>query len=132
MSISGWLMGHMRIRSAMVAAGGRLGQVGLWTARQEDALAGIPSSAGVLRLQPTRLRVRLCRPSPVVNKGGSIPPATTRLVPQEGAMQEILFVVEEAEDGSHRASAAGAADVTPFIGPGLMRVGGCGHAAASC
>ncbi len=24
------------------------------------------------------------------------------------------------------------ADVTPFIGPGLMRVGGCGHAAAPC
>jgi hypothetical protein len=24
------------------------------------------------------------------------------------------------------------ADVTPFIGPGLMRVGGCGHAAALC
>jgi len=23
-------------------------------------------------------------------------------------------------------------DVTPFIGPGLMRVGGCGHAAAPC
>jgi len=23
-------------------------------------------------------------------------------------------------------------DVTPFIGPGLMRVGGCGHAAARC
>jgi hypothetical protein len=25
-----------------------------------------------------------------------------------------------------------APDVTPFIGPGLMRVGGCGHAAAPC
>ena len=23
-------------------------------------------------------------------------------------------------------------DVTPFVGPGLMRVGGCGHAAAPC
>ena len=23
-------------------------------------------------------------------------------------------------------------DVTPFIGPGLLRVGGCGHAAAPC
>ncbi len=23
-------------------------------------------------------------------------------------------------------------DVTPLIGPGLMRVGGCGHAAAPC
>ena len=40
---------------------------------------------------------------------GSIPPTTARLVPLEGAMQEILFVVEEAEDGSYRASAAGAA-----------------------
>ena len=28
--------------------------------------------------------------------------------------------------------AVGAFDVTPFIGPGLMRVGGCGHAAAPC
>jgi len=27
---------------------------------------------------------------------------------------------------------AGASDVTPFIGPGLMRVGGCGHAATPC
>jgi len=24
------------------------------------------------------------------------------------------------------------ADVPPFVGPGLMRVGGCGHAAAPC
>ncbi|WP_432785600.1 hypothetical protein AAJV73_04330 [Cyanobium sp. BSA11S] len=40
---------------------------------------------------------------------GSIPPTTARLVLSEGAMQEILFVVEEAEDGSYRASAAGAA-----------------------
>ena len=23
-------------------------------------------------------------------------------------------------------------DVTPFVGPGLMRVGGCSHAAAPC
>jgi hypothetical protein len=29
-------------------------------------------------------------------------------------------------------SATSASDVTPFIGPGLMRVGGCGHAAAPC
>jgi hypothetical protein len=40
---------------------------------------------------------------------GSIPPTTARLVSLEGAMQEILFVVEEAEDGSYRASAAAAA-----------------------
>ncbi len=40
---------------------------------------------------------------------GSIPPATARLVPLESIMQEILFVVEEAEDGSFRASAAAAA-----------------------
>ena len=26
----------------------------------------------------------------------------------------------------------GLLDVTPFVGPGLMRVGGCGHAAAPC
>jgi hypothetical protein len=36
-------------------------------------------------------------------------PTTARLVPLEGVMQEILFVVEEAEDGSFRASAAAAA-----------------------
>jgi len=40
---------------------------------------------------------------------GSIPPTTARLESLEGAMQEILFVVEEAEDGSYRASAAAAA-----------------------
>ena len=34
---------------------------------------------------------------------------TARLVPLEGFMQDILFVVEEAEDGSFRASAAAAA-----------------------
>ncbi|CAK6694807.1 hypothetical protein IFHNHDMJ_01700 [Synechococcus sp. CBW1107] len=39
----------------------------------------------------------------------SILPTTARLVPLEGVMQEILFVVEEAEDGSFRASAAAAA-----------------------
>jgi hypothetical protein len=40
---------------------------------------------------------------------GNIPLTTVRLGPVEGAMQEILFVVEEAEDGSYRASAAAAA-----------------------
>jgi streptomycin 6-kinase len=40
---------------------------------------------------------------------GSISPTTARLVPLEGAVQEILFVVEEPEDGSYRASAAAAA-----------------------
>ena len=40
---------------------------------------------------------------------GNLPTTTARLVPLEGAMQEILFVVEEAEDGSYRASAAAAA-----------------------
>jgi hypothetical protein len=25
-----------------------------------------------------------------------------------------------------------ATDVTPFVGPGVMRVGGCGHAATPC
>lgn len=39
----------------------------------------------------------------------SILPTTARLVLLEGVMQEILFVVEEAEDGSFRASAAAAA-----------------------
>ena len=39
----------------------------------------------------------------------SIPPTAVRLGPFESAMQEILFLVEEAEDGSFRASAAAAA-----------------------
>jgi len=38
-----------------------------------------------------------------------MPPTPVRLVIAEVAMQEILFVVEEAEDGSFRASAASAA-----------------------
>jgi hypothetical protein len=48
----------------MVAAAGRPGQVWFWAARQAIALAGIPCGVGVLRLQPTRLRVLVCRPSP--------------------------------------------------------------------
>jgi hypothetical protein len=31
-----------------------------------------------------------------------------------------------------RLESLGTSDVTPFIGPGLVRVGGCGHAAAPC
>ena len=81
----------------MLAADGRPGQVWCWAARQAIATAGNPSGVGAWRLQPTRLRAWLCRPT------------TARLVPSEGAMQEILFVVEEAEDGSYRASAAAAA-----------------------
>ena len=34
--------------------------------------------------------------------------------------------------GSWRGSTLSTCDVTPFIGPGLMRVGGCGHAATPC
>jgi len=48
-------------------------------------------------------------PQPVGPDTGSIPPTTATLVSFGGAMQEILFVVEEAEDGSYRASAAAAA-----------------------
>jgi hypothetical protein len=48
----------------MLAAAGLQGQVWLWTARQEGDPAGIPSGVGVLRLQPTRLRVLVCRLSP--------------------------------------------------------------------
>ena len=40
---------------------------------------------------------------------GSILLTTARLVPLEVAMQEILFVAEESEDGSYRSSAAAAA-----------------------
>jgi hypothetical protein len=46
----------------MVAAAGRPGQVWFWAAGQAIAPDGIPSGVGVLRLQPTRLRVWLCRP----------------------------------------------------------------------
>ncbi len=48
----------------MVAAAGFQGQVWFWAARQEEASAGIPSGVGVMRLQPARLRVWVCRPTP--------------------------------------------------------------------
>ena len=65
---------------------------------------------GVWRLQLTGIRVWLCRPSPFAQTGtASIPPTAVRLVPLESAMQEILFLVDEAEDGSFQASAAAAA-----------------------
>ena len=47
----------------MLAAAGRPGHVWFWAARQAIAPAGIPSGVGVMRLQPTRLRVWVCRPS---------------------------------------------------------------------
>jgi hypothetical protein len=47
----------------MVAAAGRPGQVWCGAARQAIAPAGISSGVSVLRLQTTRLRVWLCRPS---------------------------------------------------------------------
>ena len=34
--------------------------------------------------------------------------------------------------GGHHCNLISGHDVTPFVGPGLMRVGGCGHAAAPC
>ena len=49
----------------MVAVAGRSDQVGFWAARQAGAPAGIPSGVSAQRLQPTRLRVWLCRPSPL-------------------------------------------------------------------
>ena len=48
-------------------------------------------------------------PQSIRPERGSLPPTTARLVPLEGAQQEILFVVEEAEDRSFWASAAAAA-----------------------
>lgn len=48
----------------MLAAAGRPGQVWFWAARQAGAPAEIPSGVGVIRLQPTRLRVWVGRPSP--------------------------------------------------------------------
>ena len=56
----GGVWGH----GAIVAAPERLDQVCLWAARQAGTPAGIPSGVIALRLQPTRLRVWLCRPSP--------------------------------------------------------------------
>ena len=41
----------------MVAAPECLGQAWFWAARQAEPPAGIPSGAGALRLQPTRLQV---------------------------------------------------------------------------
>jgi hypothetical protein len=49
----------------MLAAAGLQGQVWFWAARQVGALAGILSGVGVKRLQPIRLRVWPCRPSPL-------------------------------------------------------------------
>jgi len=49
----------------MLAAAGRPDQVWFWAARQAGAPAGIPSGVCVMRLQPTRLRVLVCRPSPL-------------------------------------------------------------------
>ena len=93
----------------MVADAGRPGQVWFWAARQAIAPAGTPSRVGVMRLQPTRLRGVAVPPQTLCPDRGNFLPTTARLVPLEGAMQEILFVVEEAEDGSFRASAAAAA-----------------------
>jgi len=84
-------MGHGLILAAPI----RLEQGRLWAARLEGDPAGIPSGVGAWRLQPIRLRGWLCRPTPFAQKGG--------------AMQDILVVVEEAVDGSYRASAAAAA-----------------------
>ena len=50
---------------AMVAPAEPHGQVCFWAARQAIAPAGIPSGMRVQRMQPTRLRVWLCRPSPL-------------------------------------------------------------------
>ena len=49
----------------MLAAAGLQGQVWFWAARQVGALAGILFGVGVKRLQPIRLRVWPCRPSPL-------------------------------------------------------------------
>ena len=57
--------GGGRGHGAMVAVAGGSGQVRLWAARQAGAPAGILSVMGAWRLQPTRLRVWLCRPSPL-------------------------------------------------------------------
>ena len=97
-------MGHRE----MVAAPKHLGQVCFGAALQAEPPAGIPSGEGVLRLQPSAPGVAV-PPQSLCPDRGSITPATATLVPLEGAMQEILFVVEQAEDSSFRASAAGAA-----------------------
>jgi len=53
----------------MVAAPECLGQAWFWAARQEGDPAGIPSGVGAWRLQPTLLRVWLCRPSRFAQTG---------------------------------------------------------------
>ena len=49
----------------MVAAAGLQGQVWFWAAWQVGAPSGIPSGVGLMRLQPTRLMLLMCRPSPL-------------------------------------------------------------------
>jgi hypothetical protein len=60
------LIVRMSTRPTMRFSGsaGRLSQVWFWAARQAGAPAGILSGVGVMRLQPARRRVWLCRPSP--------------------------------------------------------------------
>jgi len=50
---------------AMVAVPGAPARSAFWRAVQAGAPAGILSVMGAWRLQPTRLRVWLCRPSPL-------------------------------------------------------------------
>jgi hypothetical protein len=52
----------------MLADAGQPGQVWFWAARQAGAPAEIPSGVGVMRLQPTRLRVWVGTPVPFLRR----------------------------------------------------------------
>lgn len=75
-------------------------QFGRWQRFQEKHNQADASRTAQARARSTRISTSYSR---------SQLSTAARLVPLEGAMQEILFVVEEAEDGSFRASAAAAA-----------------------
>jgi hypothetical protein len=61
------------------------------------------------------------RPEPASSEGAE---------PNEGLSAELS--VDQAADTNDPKNRRGGPDVTPFIGPGLMRVGSRGHAATPC
>ena len=79
------------------------------------ALSVLPSSAGALELGP-------CEPAEAVMK------IIDTSLGQRKTLQQAMHMMIKAKvlDIDPRR-----ADVPPFVGPGLMRVGGCGHAAAA-
>ena len=78
------------------------------------ALSVLPSSAGAFELGP-------CEPAEAVK-------IIDTSLGQRKTLQQAMHMMIKAKvlDIDPRR-----ADVTPFVGPGLMRVGRCGHAAAA-